>query len=89
MNTKNNYLKNLSSIDEIIDQARNGKMFILVDEDDRENEGDLIIPAQMVTPEAINFMAKYGRGLICLALTKKRIQDLELQLMNPKNQNND
>ena len=56
----------------IIDEARNGRMFILVDDDDRENEGDLVIPAQMATPDAINFMARHGRGLICLALTKER-----------------
>ncbi len=84
-----NFENNLSSIDEIIEDARNGKMFILVDEADRENEGDLILPAQMVTPEAINFMAKYGRGLICLALTKQRINELQLPLMNPSNQKND
>ena len=66
-----------------VKDASNRKMFILVDEANRENEGDLILPAQMVTPEAINFMAKYGRGLICLALTKQRINDLELPLMNP------
>src|SRR3569833_3612256 len=59
--------------EEIIDQARNGRMFILVDDEDRENEGDLVIPAQMATPDAINFMAKYGRGLVCLALSKSRI----------------
>src|SRR5438270_9836434 len=57
-------------IEEIIEEARNGRMFILVDDEDRENEGDLIIPAQMATPSAINFMARYGRGLICLALSK-------------------
>ena len=85
----NNFKNNLSSIDEIIEDARNGRMFILVDEADRENEGDLILPAQMVTPEAINFMAKYGRGLICLAMTKQRIEELELPLMNPSNQKND
>ena len=62
-------------------------MIILVDENDRENEGDLIIPAEMVTAESINFMAKYGRGLICLSMTKKRINELELPLMNPINQN--
>lgn len=55
----------LSPIEEIIEEARNGRMFILVDDEDRENEGDLVIPAQMATPEAINFMAKFGRGLIC------------------------
>ena len=85
----NNFLKSLSSIEEIINDARNGKMYILVDEADRENEGDLILPAQMVNSEAINFMAKYGRGLICLALTKHRINELELPLMNPSNQKND
>ena len=85
----NNFKNNLSSIDEIIEDARNGRMFILVDEADRENEGDLILPAQMITPEAINFMAKYGRGLICLALTKQRINELQLPLMNPSNQKND
>jgi len=79
----------LSSTEEIIEDARNGKMYILVDDPDRENEGDLILPAQMVTPEAINFMAKYGRGLICLALTKQRIEELKLPLMNPSNKKND
>ncbi len=65
----------------IIDEARNGRMFILVDDDDRENEGDLVIPAQMATPDAINFMARHGRGLICLALTKDRADTLGLQPM--------
>ncbi len=83
------FYKFLSPIEEIVNEARKGKIFILVDDPDRENEGDLILPAQMVTPEAINFMAKYGRGLICLALTKQRINDLELPLMNPLNQKND
>ena len=87
--TNNNFLNSLSPIEEIIDEARNGKMYILVDEAHRENEGDLILPAQMITPEAINFMAKYGRGLICLALTKQRINELKLPLMNPLNQKND
>ena len=67
--------------EEIIDQARNGRMFILVDDEDRENEGDLIIPAQMATPEAVNFMARHGRGLICLALTKDRADRLGLEPM--------
>jgi 3,4-dihydroxy 2-butanone 4-phosphate synthase/GTP cyclohydrolase II len=84
-----NLSNNLSKIEEIIDDARNGKMYILVDDPSRENEGDLIIPAQMVTPEAINFMTKYGRGLVCLSLTKDRINELELPLMNPSNQKND
>jgi 3,4-dihydroxy 2-butanone 4-phosphate synthase/GTP cyclohydrolase II len=65
----------------IIDEARNGRMFILVDDDDRENEGDLVIPGQMATPDAINFMARHGRGLICLALTKDRAETLGLQPM--------
>jgi 3,4-dihydroxy 2-butanone 4-phosphate synthase/GTP cyclohydrolase II len=75
----------LSPIEEIIDEARNGRMIILVDDEDRENEGDLIIPAQMATPEAINFMAKHGRGLICLALTRDRVDHLGLPLMTRDN----
>jgi 3,4-dihydroxy 2-butanone 4-phosphate synthase/GTP cyclohydrolase II len=69
----------------IIDEARNGRMFILVDDDDRENEGDLVIPAQMATPESINFMARHGRGLICLALTKDRADQLGLEPMTRTN----
>src|SRR6476660_5676919 len=69
----------------IINEARNGRMFILVDDDDRENEGDLVIPAQMATPDAINFMARHGRGLICLALTKDRAEALQLQPMTATN----
>jgi len=75
----------LSPIEEIIDEARNGRMFILVDDEDRENEGDLIIPAQMATPDAVNFMAKYGRGLICLTLTQERVDQLGLPLMSRNN----
>jgi len=75
----------ISPIEEIIDAARNGQMFILVDHEDRENEGDLVIPAQMCTPNAINFMAMHGRGLICLALTADRIEALGLTLMSPTN----
>ncbi|MDS9468013.1 3,4-dihydroxy-2-butanone-4-phosphate synthase [Paracoccus sp. MBLB3053] len=75
----------ISRTEEIINEARNGRMFILVDHEDRENEGDLIIPAQMATPEAINFMAMHGRGLICLALPGSRIDALGLPLMSPKN----
>jgi 3,4-dihydroxy 2-butanone 4-phosphate synthase / GTP cyclohydrolase II len=80
------YKEYLSSIEEVIEDARNGKMFILVDAEDRENEGDLVIPAQMCTPEAINFMAKYGRGLICLSLTNDRAKQLNLQYMSSNNQ---
>ena len=75
----------LATIEEIIDEARNGRMYILVDDEDRENEGDLIIPAQMATPQAINFMAMYGRGLICLALDKARVEHLGLTPMSRNN----
>jgi 3,4-dihydroxy 2-butanone 4-phosphate synthase/GTP cyclohydrolase II len=71
----------MASAEAIIDEARNGRMFILVDDEDRENEGDLVIPAQMATPDAINFMAKHGRGLVCLALTRERVDRLGLPLM--------
>src|SRR4051794_19157639 len=69
----------------IINEARNGRMFILVDDEGRENEGDLVIPAQMATPDAINFMARHGRGLICLALTKERAEQLGLEPMTRTN----
>ena len=75
----------ISSIEEIIEDARNGRMFILVDAEDRENEGDLIIPATFATPEAVNFMAKHGRGLICLAMTQERAHTLELDMMTRNN----
>ncbi len=75
----------ISSIEEIIEDARNGKMFILVDHEDRENEGDLIIAAQMVTPDAINFMATHCRGLVCLSLTGARVDQLGLPLMSSHN----
>ena len=80
-----NWRDAISSIEEIIEDARNGRMFILVDHEDRENEGDLVIPAQMATPEAINFMATHGRGLICLTLTSERVDNLGLQLMASQN----
>jgi len=79
------YSEYLASVDEIIEDARNGRMFILVDDEERENEGDLVIPAQMATPEAINFMAKYGRGLICLTMTPDRLRELDLPLMTQRN----
>jgi 3,4-dihydroxy 2-butanone 4-phosphate synthase/GTP cyclohydrolase II len=66
---------------ELIEEARAGRMFILVDDEGRENEGDLVIPAQFATPDAINFMARYGRGLICLAMTRDRVEELRLPLM--------
>lgn len=83
--TKTDYSDAISSVEEIIEDARNGRMFILVDHEDRENEGDLVIPAQMCTPQAINFMATHGRGLICLAMPAHRIEALGLPLMSPKN----
>jgi 3,4-dihydroxy 2-butanone 4-phosphate synthase/GTP cyclohydrolase II len=75
----------ISPIEHIIEDARNGRMFVLVDHEDRENEGDLVVPAQMATPEAINFMARYGRGLICLTLTSERVEALGLKLMSTYN----
>jgi len=75
----------LASAEEIIDEARNGRMFILVDDENRENEGDLVIPAQMATPSAINFMATHGRGLICLSLSATRVEQLGLQPMSREN----
>jgi len=79
------YRQYISSVEEIIETVRNGKMVVLVDAEDRENEGDLYIPAQMCTPEAINFMAKYGRGLICLALTQERAYQLQIPMMTQFN----
>jgi 3,4-dihydroxy 2-butanone 4-phosphate synthase/GTP cyclohydrolase II len=75
----------ISTTEDILEDARNGRMFILADAEDRENEGDLIIPAQMATPEAINFMAKHGRGLICLSITAERARTLRLPPMSVDN----
>ncbi|PIW30892.1 MAG: 3,4-dihydroxy-2-butanone-4-phosphate synthase [Rhodobacterales bacterium CG15_BIG_FIL_POST_REV_8_21_14_020_59_13] len=75
----------LSPIEDIIEDARNGRMFILVDADDRENEGDLVIPGQFATPDAVNFMARYGRGLICLSVTDERACALGLEMMSSHN----
>jgi 3,4-dihydroxy 2-butanone 4-phosphate synthase / GTP cyclohydrolase II len=75
----------LASIDAILEDARAGRMFILVDDENRENEGDLVIPAEMITPEAVNFMAKHGRGLICLAMTRQRLQDMGIPMMTQHN----
>lgn len=75
----------ISSVEEIIEDARNGRMFILVDHEDRENEGDLVIPAEKCDAAAVNFMATYGRGLICLTLSGERIDQLGLPLMASKN----
>jgi 3,4-dihydroxy 2-butanone 4-phosphate synthase/GTP cyclohydrolase II len=75
----------ISSAAEIIEEARAGRIFILVDDEDRENEGDLVIPAQFATPDAINFMIKHARGLVCLAMTKSRVEKLGLPLMSQTN----
>ena len=78
-------MSNFSSIEKIIKDAKYGKIFILVDDEDRENEGDLIIPASKISHKTISFMAKYGRGLICLALTQSQVTKLNLSLMSPLN----
>ena len=78
-------MKFFSKIEEIVSDAKKGKIFILVDDEDRENEGDLIVPAEKIDANKINFMAKYGRGLICLALNGKRIEELKLPLMPQQN----
>ena len=75
----------ISPVSEIIDELRAGRMVILVDEEDRENEGDLVMAAEFVTPEAINFMVTHGRGLVCLTLTEERCEQLELPLMSARN----
>ena len=77
--------KNFSTINEILKDAKKGKMFILVDDKDRENEGDLVIPASKCNSKIINFMATHGKGLICLALTKSKVDKLGLPLMSPLN----
>jgi 3,4-dihydroxy 2-butanone 4-phosphate synthase/GTP cyclohydrolase II len=75
----------ISPSEELLEEARAGRMFILVDDEDRENEGDLVIPAQFATPDAINFMARFARGLICLALARPRVEQLGLPLMAQSN----
>ena len=75
----------LSSIEDVIEDAKKGKMFILVDDEDRENEGDLCILAEYASAETINFMAKHGRGLICLALERTKIESLGLEMMQQRN----
>ena len=75
----------LSPTEEIVEEARRGRMFILVDDEDRENEGDVVIPAQFADAEAVNFMAKHARGLICLAMTRERVETLGLPLMSQAN----
>src|ERR1700739_3583737 len=73
------------TVEEAVEEIRQGRMIVLVDDEDRENEGDLTLAAEKITPEAINFMAKFGRGLICLALTEQRCDELNLPLMSPIN----
>ena len=86
MNEINKYeTEYLSSIEEVLEDAKNGKMFILVDDEDRENEGDLCVLAEFANAEAINFMAKNGRGLICLALERQRVETLGLEMMQQRN----
>ena len=75
----------ISTTQEIVTELRAGRMVILVDEEDRENEGDLVLAAEFVTPEAINFMAKFGRGLVCLTLTEERCDQLALTMMTTRN----
>ncbi|MFT5488032.1 MAG: 3,4-dihydroxy 2-butanone 4-phosphate synthase/GTP cyclohydrolase II [Paracoccaceae bacterium] len=82
---KEDFTEFLSPIADVIEDIRNGKMVVVVDDEDRENEGDLIVAGQMATPDAINFMAKYGRGLICLAMTGERVDHLGLSLMSSDN----
>ena len=74
-----------ATIEEVLEDLKEGKMIILVDDEDRENEGDLCMAAEKITPEAINFMAKYGRGLICLSLTPERVEELDLPMMTDEN----
>ncbi|MEM7268357.1 MAG: 3,4-dihydroxy-2-butanone-4-phosphate synthase, partial [Pseudomonadota bacterium] len=85
MTDDTHYRQYISPTEEIIEEARNGRMFILVDHEDRENEGDLVIPGQMATPDAINFMATHGRGLICLSMTSERLDTLGLDMMSSNN----
>ena len=82
---KTNFSDFISPTEELLEEARRGRMFILVDDEDRENEGDLVIPAQFATPDAVNFMARHARGLICLAMTRGRVEKLGLPLMAQSN----
>ena len=84
--SKNPNKRGLSSIEEVIEEAKQGRIFILVDDENRENEGDLCVPAEMATSDVINFMAKYARGLICLAMERSRVEQLGLSLMTRRNE---
>src|SRR5437764_12111389 len=79
------YRTDFATVEEAVEDIRQGRMIVLVDDEDRENEGDLTMAAEKITPDAINFMAKYGRGLICMPLTADRCDDLHLPLMSPIN----
>src|SRR5258708_26677975 len=72
-----------ATVEEAVEEIRQGRMVVLVDDEDRENEGDLAMAAEKITPDAINFMAKHGRGLICMPLTEERLDDLHLPLISP------
>src|SRR5919201_2047558 len=74
-----------ATVEEAVEEIRNGRMIVLVDDEDRENEGDLAMAAEKITPDAINFMAKFGRGLICMPLTEDRCDELHLPLMSLSN----
>ncbi len=82
---RTNFHDFIAPTEELLEEARRGRMFILVDDEDRENEGDLVIPAQFATPDAINFMARFARGLICLSMTQQRVEQLGLPLMAQSN----
>ena len=84
--SKNLNKSGLSSIEQVIEEAKQGRIFILVDDENRENEGDLCVPAEMATSDVINFMAKYARGLICLAMERSRVEQLGLSLMARRNE---
>jgi 3,4-dihydroxy 2-butanone 4-phosphate synthase/GTP cyclohydrolase II len=73
------------SVPEAIEEFRHGRFVIITDDEDRENEGDLVIAAQFVTPDAINFMAKFGRGLVCCSITASRVHELQLPMMSEDN----
>src|SRR5438874_13126518 len=76
-----NHRDHFATVEEAVEEIRNGRMIVLVDDEDRENEGDLTMAAEKVTPDAINFMAKYGRGLVCLSLTSERLAELQIPPM--------
>jgi 3,4-dihydroxy 2-butanone 4-phosphate synthase/GTP cyclohydrolase II len=78
-------MSKFNSIEEAIEDLKAGKIIVVIDDEDRENEGDLLMAAEMVTPEAINFMAKYGRGLICMPVTRERLSELGILTMVERN----